>query len=256
MRHSLISCISCNQDSVYYGSFAEKKQNKTNKKYIAYKCKSCKLYFFDRSHLDEKIYVDEKLSTNKIKPRHKMIKNIISSKIKSGEILEIGAGDAHIINSLSDIRYSFTIIDYHKPQILPQKTNFIFSGINEIKDDYFEEKKFNCIILDNVLEHLTDPMNTLKKISKWLSEDGILVIAVPNRWNLKHLLTFDFHAEFYHPSEHINIFTLKSLNRIMKINNLRLNITPIIPKDLFTLANSLSLLGVPLFGIYGIYTKN
>ena len=254
MKSSSLKCISCNNNSIYFGSFAEKKSNK-NKKYKLYKCLRCGLYFFDRFHLDENIYVDEKLSTNKIKPRHLMIKGIISSKIKSGEILEIGAGDAHIINSLSELRYSFTIIDYQKPKKLPKNTNFIYSGINEIEANYFDKEKFNCIILDNVLEHLTDPMNTINKISKWLSKKGILVIAVPNRWNLKHLLSFDLYAEFSHPSEHINIFTLKSLNRIMKDNKLKIDITPIIPKDSFTLANSPSLLGLPLFGIYGIYKK-
>ena len=61
-----------------------------------------------------------------------MMSSIITSKVKTGKILEIGAGDAHIINSLDSSKFSFTIVDFHKPKILPSNTVFINNNIDRL----------------------------------------------------------------------------------------------------------------------------
>ena len=41
------------------------------------------------------------------------------------------------------------------------------------------EKKFDIIIVRHVLEHLLDPLNSLKKVRETLTHSGVAYIAVP-----------------------------------------------------------------------------
>ena len=66
--------------------------------------------------------------------------------------------------------------------------------------------------MDNLIEHLIDPQDTIKKVSRWLSNDGYICVSVPNRWNFKNLLKLDLNREFNYPSEHLNIYTKRSIN--------------------------------------------
>jgi len=48
-----------------------------------------------------------------------------------------------------------------------------------------EERSFDVIALSDILEHICDPLSFLKEIHRFLAEDGLLYIKVPNgRWNL------------------------------------------------------------------------
>lgn len=43
----------------------------------------------------------------------------------------------------------------------------------------FESNSFDAVLLDNVLEHITDPKNLIEEIKRVLRPDGTLVIGVP-----------------------------------------------------------------------------
>lgn len=57
-------------------------------------------------------------------------------------------------------------------------------GVKICNDDLFEteqfNKKFDLIIINHFLEHVTDPIKFLKNIKLKLSDNGIIYIALPN----------------------------------------------------------------------------
>ena len=252
--YNLHKCILCKYDSYLIGKYYNRDDVKKTI-FPLFKCSNCKLYFFNRESYNEKIYLDKKLSTSVQKPRHKLLSTLISKKCKRGSILEIGAGDAHILNLLPDNRYNFTIIDYQKPINLPTNTIYIKSGINEVDKDFFGKGKFNFVIMDNIIEHLYDPQKVIKKVSQWITNDGYICISAPNRWNIKNLILLRPNFEFYYPTEHLNIFSKKSLNYLMEENKYILESVFIMPFNLFSLLNLPSMLGFPIFGIYFLYKK-
>ena len=58
--------------------------------------------------------------------------------------------------------------------------NLKHAGLDGI--DVFNGKKFDIIMLNNVLEHLEDPEKILTQVSL-LTDDGVLSIDVPNEFN-------------------------------------------------------------------------
>lgn len=63
------------------------------------------------------------------------------------------------------------------------------------------EKEFDVVVSIFVLEHLPDPEAALRNMLNWTKPSGLLIIAVPNAFSLKGLVTkytpFWFHHFFY-----------------------------------------------------------
>jgi methionine biosynthesis protein MetW len=51
----------------------------------------------------------------------------------------------------------------------------------------FEERSFDVVLLSHVLEHLRDPQAALCRLAKYLSEEGLAIVAVPNmaHWRIR-----------------------------------------------------------------------
>lgn len=93
----------------------------------------------------------------------------------------------------------------------------IKSSIEDL--NLIDSKKYEIVTLLNVLEHLRDPITTLKCIrTHLLSEKGILIIDVPNEYNdFQQIANTEYHLNdwWIAPPAHINYFNLKSLKTVL-----------------------------------------
>lgn len=85
----------------------------------------------------------------------------------------------------------------------------VFSGT---LNDFHIKKKYDLIILNNVLEHLFDVQASISKCEDILKPSGYLYIAVPDEDNFYKHVDEPFN-EF--SLEHINFFSLSSLKRLL-----------------------------------------
>ena len=79
----------------------------------------------------------------------------------------------------------------------------------------FDQHYFDCIICADVLEHLYDPWSALTRLSKYLKDEGHLLLSVPNvqHWSMiARLLAgrWDYRDVGILDSTHIRFFTRKS----------------------------------------------
>ena len=121
-------------------------------------------------------------------------------------------------------------------------TGDIQTSINELPQNYFD-----CIVFNDVLEHLTDPYNVLKEINGKLKKDGSIVASIPNvRYviNLKELLwnkDWQYKDNGILDYDHYRFFTKKSIVRMFQDAGYNLvlieGINAIDRKILFTIFN-------------------
>ena len=80
-------------------------------------------------------------------------------------------------------------------------------------------EKFDVITLYHVLEHLTDPVSSLKRILRVAGEGALLVIEVPNAggWEAK-IKNRRWH---YYKVDHVNYFRPKDLRRLAVLCGLK-----------------------------------
>lgn len=80
-----------------------------------------------------------------------------------------------------------------------------------------------AVVLDNVIEHLVDPMGLLESCVHALRPEGILVVIVPNRHDIRQLIPRWRESNHWIPPEHINYFTPASLRRTLGQLNLEVH---------------------------------
>ena len=61
-----------------------------------------------------------------------------------------------------------------------QRLDNVLLGSVEDMDLPYEDGHFDCILCADVLEHLVEPEKALKKLSRVLAPDGVIVISIPN----------------------------------------------------------------------------
>lgn len=162
---------------------------------------------------------NSKVSRNYLKNYFFFIKGI-KKKVKN--IAEIGANDGYLISKFNkNIRKVCFEPSRHMDKILKKKNIINIKKFFEkvkIKKDQYLHKYFDLVIANNVLNHSDNPNKFFQNINRVLNINGIASIEVPYApWMVKNK-KFDL---IYH--EHVNYFSINSLNILCKKNNLFIN---------------------------------
>jgi len=63
-----------------------------------------------------------------------------------------------------------------------------FSVENCLFEEYSTDSVFDTIIATHVLEHLKNPVNVVRRIKEWISQDGVFIALVPNALSFHRLV--------------------------------------------------------------------
>lgn len=88
----------------------------------------------------------------------------------------------------------------------------VFTGT--LDEAQFPSGYFDCVTMWDVLEHVHDPLNTLREINRILKDDGILVIRVPNLVSWDARLFGESWAGLDAP-RHLYVFTPDTLRAML-----------------------------------------
>jgi SAM-dependent methyltransferase len=103
-----------------------------------------------------------------------------------GKVLEVGCGGGQLLLNLRDVGWQATglEIDEHAVRAARAHGLNVFQG--GIATTEISETGFDLIILNHVIEHLSDPVGCLRKCAAMLVPNGRLVIVTPNSDGLSH----------------------------------------------------------------------
>jgi 2-polyprenyl-3-methyl-5-hydroxy-6-metoxy-1,4-benzoquinol methylase len=156
----------------------------------------------------------------------KRIYGVIKDKLKNKvdkKFLDVGCGEGFMLNSFKGFGFDVLGLDYSKVGITNHNKDMleyfeegdIYKSIDNLIN---ESKKFDVINLTNVLEHVIDPVYILNLLKKLLTEDGILIIRVPNDFSILHEnLEKNKYIDkqfWVAPPDHLSYFNLESLKNI------------------------------------------
>ncbi len=105
---------------------------------------------------------------------------------KKGKILDIGSFDGYFLNLFKKDGWETTGVEPSRKMARACREKYgikVYEGMFENVD--FKGDKFDLITIIHTLEHVDDPMNTLKLIRKHLKDEGIVFLEVPNIANFK-----------------------------------------------------------------------
>ncbi|NIA67832.1 class I SAM-dependent methyltransferase [Pelagibius litoralis] len=147
----------------------------------------------------------------------------------SGFYLDLGFGEGFGLAYFRDLGWEVTGVDFTTTgidQYFPELADQVIVG------DLFEEidnlvdagKRYDLVVVNNVLEHVLDPGVMAASIRKLLTPNGIARIAVPNDGSWLHELLIGSgraNPDFYvSPPGHLQYFTIASLTRFLERHGL------------------------------------
>ena len=85
--------------------------------------------------------------------------------------------------------------------------------------DVFGDRRFDVVLLMNVLEHLSDPVQVINDIRQTVLRDGgLLIVEVPNEFNAFQVTGQELHglAQWWvAPPAHLNYFSASTLSNLL-----------------------------------------
>ena len=78
------------------------------------------------------------------------------------------------------------------------------------------KKKYDLIIMLNLIEHVTDPKNVMQNLKKLLFKGGLCLIKTPNTKSLNFRLFKKIYWGGYHSPRHFNLFNYENIKLICK----------------------------------------
>ena len=107
------------------------------------------------------------------------------------EVLELGAGDGSQSRILVRCAGKVVCTELNADRLIQQSHPNITYQICDAEELPFEDGRFDLVYSSNLLEHLPQPEVALSEMNRGLSNDGVMVHVVPNRfWKLLHLTLF------------------------------------------------------------------
>jgi len=150
-------------------------------------------YFLNSANEDAKIF----------KKRLNWIESIASK----GRLLDIGCNVGTYMEIARDRGWSVTGIDVNKKayQLCKTKNFDVHSGLfSQELIDRLPRKDFDLVCINDVIEHLPDPLDSMRLVHQLISRDGYLSINTPN---MDNIFTKVFQVK---PEEHIFYFNKKT----------------------------------------------
>ena len=142
--------------------------------------------------------------------RINLIKDLLTPEMK---LLEIGCSAGMFLFNIKDYVNEVVGIDYDSKsaRFASNKCSCPVFDV-DIEDTGLDEQTFDIICMFQVLEHVENPIEFIRKVSKYLKPSGLLYIEVPNLHDaLIHAYDLPNHYNFYFHSSHRWYFTKNSL---------------------------------------------
>lgn len=200
-------------------------------------CKNCNVQFmnpvYSDAYLDDYYskYTSEEYSQSVIDEQRYTANDYLSlvSKIsgRTGSMLDYGCGNGE--HSNIGIQRGWDVVGYDVDctiaKIISDKYNF------EYLCDPFEEvdwnnKSFDLVYANQVVEHLKDPIKALKIIHGIVKDDGLVLVAVPNIYSLSRRIKFLIEkmgfrkgkvGKYYDAEHHIFYYNKNSISNMLKV---------------------------------------
>ncbi len=140
-------------------------------------------------------------------------------------VLDVGGGTGNVLDTLktADERIIYTeIIDIDtNARTQAEKKGHVY--IQSTIEAYTPTRKFDVILLLNIIEHISNPADMIAKCGELLQTNGIIIIKTPNADSMDAKLFKNYYWGGLHCPRHWIIFSDQSFKYMLSSLNLQLH---------------------------------
>jgi 2-polyprenyl-3-methyl-5-hydroxy-6-metoxy-1,4-benzoquinol methylase len=135
--------------------------------------------------------------------------------------LDVGCSTGFVVEAARDAGWQATGIDLSPSAVEYGCSRGLDLRVAALENTTFAPRSFDAVSLFDVLEHLIDPVRTLKLAVDLLVPGGIIFLYVPNYDSASRLL-MGADAHFIWPTHHLNYYTPTTIRDLMGRHGLAL----------------------------------
>ena len=142
----------------------------------------------------------------------KEIVDFLNNEVSPGRILDVGCGLGWLLSSLDDgwEKHGIEISRFASKHA--SQFGQVYNGILE---DYTGVKDFDVVVMNHVIEHLPDPINSLRIVYDLLKPGGSFVIGTPD-FDSGAARRYGSNFRLLHDPTHISLFSCDSMHRCLR----------------------------------------
>ena len=173
----------------------------------------------------------------------RLLRNLQKRNLTGGSLLEVGCGYGYL---LDEARHLFNLrvgteFSSHAARIASPRAEQVYEGgVEQLPTDL----KFDCVIATHVIEHVYQPLNFVKSLTRHVKPQGTILLAAPDMGGFLRKLMGHHWPSFKTP-EHVLYFDTTTLSLLMRQGGLT-DLQPMPYPHAFPLALIAAKLRIPM----------
>lgn len=242
--------------------------------FVIVRCQSCGMTFVQNpltSEEEKEVDLIEDFHEEFPEPegRHRYMARMLIDEYEKNSrlrVLELGCGYGAILRFVRDkgFRYEALELSHWRVKMLEEAGYPVARMTLQEYSRKYQDRKFDVIIIDNVLEHIVGPKKIMEEAMELLAHEGKIIISVPGLYDVRRWLVPGWARKYlWQPKRHVNFFSSRTLASMLSPMGLQVGSFPLLfPRSadarqfiLFLEIFFDRFLPEPLFGIYRIFAK-
>lgn len=142
--------------------------------------------------------------------------NVFFLKSKRGaRLLDVGCGGGIMMENMKRIGWETEGVDFDESAVRAANSRGLSAHIGRLEDQKINSDHFDAVTMSHVVEHLPDPLTTLKEAYRILKPGGELILITPNSLSMGRRL-YGINWFPLDPPRHLYIFKPEILEEMAK----------------------------------------
>jgi 2-polyprenyl-3-methyl-5-hydroxy-6-metoxy-1,4-benzoquinol methylase len=132
---------------------------------------------------------------------------------RKGRLLDVGCGDGSTLDIARRLGWQVVGVDFDPTAAATARRKGLTVRLGKLEDQGFDAGSFDMVVMNHVIEHVHDPLGTIRECRRVLDPGGVLLLATPNAKSWGHTL-FDRNCRILEPPRHLHLFTAANLRKL------------------------------------------
>jgi len=135
--------------------------------------------------------------------------------VPRGKLLDVGCGSGVWLMAMRELGWGIEGVDFDSRAVQAATERGLAVRCGSLEQQSFPDGTFDAVTMSHVIEHLPDPIRSLKECARILKPGGKLVLWTPNTSSLGHRVLKQ-HWRGLEPPRHLYLFSPPSMRSVME----------------------------------------